>query len=286
MRRPLLASLALLMAIGILAESSPVQAEDASLPYSPAVEVPVLVLGTAGLLVSETVFKKDLAPATCHWCVPNAVDSAVRQALVWRQAGTADTLSNLGAYALAPAVAVGGLVWAAYRVDRPMQIPVDLLVVAESSVLALDLDQAVKFSVGRERPFVHALPASQKSLTAAPDDNNVSFFSGHTSWTFALATSAATVAWLHGYRLAPCILGVGLILAASTAYLRIAADKHYLTDVLTGAALGSAIGVGLPYLLHRPTRAQGDGIGGVLNRASVAVGPISGGVAATAGLRF
>ena len=38
---------------------------------------------------------------------------------------------------------------------------------------------------------------------------------------------------------------------AAPGYLRIAADKHYLSDVLTGALVGSAFGVAMPYFLHR-----------------------------------
>ena len=42
--------------------------------------------------------------------------------------------------------------------------------------------------------------------------------------------------------------------ATTGAYLRIAADRHYATDVLTGSAVGSAIGFSVPYLAHRPVR--------------------------------
>ena len=42
----------------------------------------------------------------------------------------------------------------------------------------------------------------------------------------------------------------GLSMAAFTGYLRIAADKHYLSDVLTGAIVGSAVGFVVPYFLH------------------------------------
>ena len=38
----------------------------------------------------------------------------------------------------------------------------------------MDLDQATKFFVGRERPFVNALSASQKGQTLRPDDNDLS----------------------------------------------------------------------------------------------------------------
>ena len=42
-------------------------------------------------------------------------------------------------------------------------------------------------------------------------------------------------------------------MAASVAYLRIAADMHYFSDVLTGAIVGSAIGIGIPLLFHSPS---------------------------------
>jgi membrane-associated phospholipid phosphatase len=48
------------------------------------------------------------------------------------------------------------------------------------------------------------------------------------------------------------VLGGGLALAAFTGYLRMGAEQHYLTDVLTGAAVGSLVGWAVPYLFHRP----------------------------------
>jgi membrane-associated phospholipid phosphatase len=56
---------------------------------------------------------------------------------------------------------------------------------------------------------------------------------------------------MRRYRWAPVIWGVGLVSAAAVGYLRIAADQHYFTDVLVGAAAGSAIGFAIPYGLHR-----------------------------------
>jgi membrane-associated phospholipid phosphatase len=78
----------------------------------------------------------------------------------------------------------------------------------------------------------------------------MSFFSGHTTWAFALAASSGTVASMRGYELAPVVWAVGLPLAAATGYLRIAADRHYLSDVLVGAAVGTAVGIGFPRLMH------------------------------------
>src|SRR6059058_3168029 len=78
-------------------------------------------------------------------------------------------------------------------------------------------------------------------LHAAGD--NLSFFSGHATLAFALATSAGTVASMRHHRLAPVMWAVGLLLATTGGYLRIAADRHYATDVLTGALVGSAVGI-------------------------------------------
>jgi membrane-associated phospholipid phosphatase len=132
--------------------------------------------------------------------------------------------------------------------------PTDAVLVLEAATIAADVNQLVKFGVGRERPFVHALPESEKGAVAHPSDNNLSFYSGHTNWVFALAASSGTVATLRGYRWAPWVWGGGLTVAFTTGYLRIAADRHYFTDVIVGAALGSAFGFAIPYLFHSPRR--------------------------------
>ena len=91
---------------------------------------------------------------------------------------------------------------------------------------------------------------------------------------FALAVSSGTIATLRGYRWAPWVWGVGLTLATATAYLRIAGDRHYFTDVITGAVAGSAIGFAIPLLFHnRRIAAHAPSIGG---------GPVPGGAFFTA----
>jgi membrane-associated phospholipid phosphatase len=137
------------------------------------------------------------------------------------------------------------------------------LIVLESVALAGSLSQIVKFAAIRERPFVHALPPADKPLTDSPSDNNVSFYSSHSSFAFALAVSSGTIASMRGYRMAPVVWAAGLISAASVGYLRIAADKHYFTDVLVGATVGSAFGWAVPSLFHRGS-------------APVAVAPMTG----------
>jgi membrane-associated phospholipid phosphatase len=62
--------------------------------------------------------------------------------------------------------------------------------------------------------------------------------------------AAATTAQLRGYRAAPYLWAIGLPLAAFTGYARMAADRHYFTDVLTGALVGSAVAAAVPLLMH------------------------------------
>jgi len=262
---------ALALAISLLVAGL-ARAEPAPLRADVPVDASVTGAAAALWLSSELLFKHQLAPAHCRWCVPNGFDSAVRDGLVWQNPHTADVLSNVDAFALMPLLAFGGTALAAHHDGANGNIGVDLLVIGEAAMLAQDVNQAVKFAAGRERPFVHQLPASQKGLTAAPDDNNLSFFSGHTTWAFSLATAAGMVCSLHHYKLAPWVWALGMTFATSTAYLRIAADKHYATDVLTGALVGALFGVGIP-LLHRPQAAspRSQGLG-------LAFGPAGGGL--------
>jgi hypothetical protein len=83
----------------------------------------------------------------------------------------------------------------------------------------------------------------------------LSFFSGHTALAFSFAVSAGTIASMRSYRNAGWVLGSGLTMAAATGYLRIAADRHYFTDVLTG---GRGLGRSVPARHARPARGHAE----------------------------
>jgi len=55
---------------------------------------------------------------------------------------------------------------------------------------------------------------------------------------------------MRGYRVAPLVWTAGLVLGVATAYTRMAADRHYFTDVLAGAAIGTVTGAAVPLLFH------------------------------------
>ncbi|MGZ3461309.1 MAG: phosphatase PAP2 family protein, partial [Archangium sp.] len=210
-----------------------------------------LITGLGGALwvVSESAFKEQLAPKTCRWCdraadgtdTLNAVDRWGRGLAAQTPEGRKrwDTWSNVVDFGVLPV----GVLGTQYLLSSgsgapPRYFAQDATMIVESVVVSSVVNQVVKFSVGRERPFVHVLPEDQKALTDHPDDNNLSFYSGHTSMAFALVTAAGTVSELRGYKDRWVIWAVGLPVAASVGLLRMGADKHYLTDVLAGAVAG------------------------------------------------
>lgn len=260
------------LALASLLAVAPVHAESLRAPGEEARQVHSLkfdwtrdgiITGSAGVLWigSEAFLKEELAPERCRWCDRDEEGSDTLSALDrWGRglAGKtqaardrADSWSNILDFGVLPAGVLGAQALLVNANDAGSRIYFqDAGIILESAVLASLFNQTVKFIVGRERPFVHVLPASEKGLTAHPTDNNLSFFSGHTTLAFSLVVAAGTVSEMRGYRHSTWIWAVGLPFAASIGLLRMGADKHYLTDVAAGAMVGSAFGVLVPMLLH------------------------------------
>jgi len=96
----------------------------------------------------------------------------------------------------------------------------------EANILTAFSTSVLKLTVGRERP-----DGSGTRFTS-------SFPSGHTSGSFALASTAHS---MYGHK-----IGIPLyVFAGFVGLSRISDNKHFLSDVLFGAALGTAIGRGV-----------------------------------------
>ena len=102
------------------------------------------------------------------------------------------------------------------------------------SVISLNgiITNIVKMVVKRQRP-----DSFYKTRSDA-DDSFRSFFSGHTSTTFSLGTSNAILLSEAYPDKRNLIWFVNISVATATGYLRIAGDKHYLSDVLFGGIVG------------------------------------------------
>lgn len=121
---------------------------------------------------------------------------------------------------------------------------------------AAALPQLSKGSFKRNRPYVYNedAPLEKKETVQA----RLAFFSGHTTHAFALSVffSVTYGDYFPDSKLKPFVWGGSLALASVVGYSRIAAGKHYRTDVLVGAAVGSAIGYFIPKL-HRIKKETG-----------------------------
>jgi len=229
-----------------------------------------IALGTWAAYGGTELAKKSLAPATCRWCDPGALDAWTRGALVWSDVGPARRTSDVLALVI-PAGMVAHQVLAARAAGDAHAGWVDALLVAEAAGIAMDVNQLVKFAVGRQRPFVHYGNYPDPGRPPDPDDN-LSFFSGHTTFTFAVVSAAGTISDLRGYKGTPWVWGVGLTLATATGYFRIAGDKHYLTDVLVGAGTGLAAGIAIPRLMHPRESSAGAGSGAATRITPIPLG--------------
>ncbi len=219
------------------------------LSYDLAADGVVTGIAAAGTLVLE-LLKGDLAPQACHWCEPGALDGDLARSVAWSNPAAANTASTILVVAL-PAGLLGYGLLQANHLGTPEAGWSATLLVAQATSIAMLVNSAVKYAVGRARPYV---AQGRAGLYDDPSERNLSFFSGHTTFAFAVAVSAGTIFMMQDLPGAPVVLGVGLGAAVLVGYLRMAADQHYLTDVLVGAAVGSLIGWAVPTLFHKPGR--------------------------------
>lgn len=149
----------------------------------------------------------------------------------------------------------------------------DVLVLAEVFAVNASLNALFKYAVRRTRPLVYDPdPDAFTAEERADPDAALSFYSGHSSFSFSMATAYSYLFMRRhpGSKLVIPVWVVSESLAATTAALRVVAGKHFVTDVLTGAAVGAAIGVLIPYL-H--ARALPDRIAALSGRQRFGVSP-------------
>lgn len=255
---PVAVSLSLALAAAPASAQAPQPEPDDRFTHNLAIDLPVtFIMGSVWL--STQLLQVQIAPKDCRWCdrnddgsdALNAFDKGARDAFVWSDTRLANGISDALGYAVSPLASVGVTALVAGHAGRFGDAPSNSLIIMETAFIAGTIAQLFKFTVGRERPFVHRLSERDKTLTAKPRDNNVSFFSAHANFSFAMAVASGTIASMRGYEGAPWVWGSGLLLASTIAYLRVAADKHYMSDVLVGAAMGSFVGFAVPFFFHR-----------------------------------
>jgi membrane-associated phospholipid phosphatase len=133
----------------------------------------------------------------------------------------------------------GGAALASFEgIDRTRALG-NAAVLADAVSWTVATTEVLKVGIHRARP---ALYRADAPLVAGIADNRESFPSGHASVAFAVATAYTTLALRQ--HLPHAGRNALLLYAAATAVgaLRVAGGKHFPSDVLAGAALGSGIG--------------------------------------------
>ena len=122
------------------------------------------------------------------------------------------------------------------------------VMLAESILLNETLTGITKALVKRPRPYTYNPDAPEELRTES--NNNLSFFSGHTSYTAMFSFFSAQVLSKHINNPATrkFIWAGAILFPAATAYFRYDAGMHFITDVAAGYVVGAAIGYFIPRL--------------------------------------
>ena len=193
--------------------------------------VSVVAAGIAAVIPHATKLPK--AAPSCAPCDPASLPGIDRVALhnFSASAGTTSGVLLMGVIGFAGVASFDGA--------TPAQRRGHVAVLANSVAWTLAATDWMKVVVRRKRPVLYTAGAA---AAAADPNSQRSFPSGHASIAFAAATTYLMMAQRehlpHRGRNA-VLLYVG---ALGVSVLRVSAGKHFPTDVLGGAVLGTGIG--------------------------------------------
>jgi len=197
------------------------------------------------------------APSEPDWTGGILFDDSARRALRVRSASALESVRKASDYtalsAVVLAVGVDSLAVPLLRKRGDLALQL-LLMDAEAFAFSSFITTMTFREVGRARP-------SYEDCQRNPDFDRLCDSGPFSSFPSGHATTSATAAGLscahhlhldlYGSKAADALAcGVTSALAASTGLLRVMGDRHYVTDVLAGQAIGFGFGFGLPTLLH------------------------------------
>lgn len=236
---------------------TPLLATPAPAPAGPfavrlAVDLPIVAVASALALGTELAKGELPGPSCGLTCDPQGINALDRTV-----PGNRSAAANLASHVFVGAAI--GLPFALDLIDvlanrQPGGMRgygEDFLVLAEVLTINFALNNVIKFAVRRPRPLAYD-PNFDIADRTEPEAA-LSFYSGHSATAFAMATSYSYL-FMRRHPGSKLIVPVWLIseaMAVTTAYLRVHAGKHFYTDVIMGAVVGSAIGLLIPFLHRR-----------------------------------
>lgn len=224
----------------------------------PKFGLPELGLSIAqGALAIGSVF----LPEQRNWIATNPFDESARDAMRLKTAQerlTARDASDVGLVLLINQQLIDTLFITWWLHDKGSTALQMALIDLQTVSFAAGVNGIVTGLVGRQRPYPRVDCAEGGVRAETGDclgpDRYQSFFSGHTTVAFTMASLTC----VHHINLPiygggpveaiPCAMA--LATASGVGMLRMAGDQHFLSDVLTGALFGTAVGFGLPYLFY------------------------------------
>lgn len=190
----------------------------------------------------EPTVEEEVRSAVCHSEDVPSIDRWVT-ATYWPPARMLSDIGLLTMVGLPFAVSAGDTI---LNDEKGERFGVDSLVAGQALSATMLATALLKVAVLRPRPLTYN--EEFDAATRRQGDAKLSFPSGHTSISFA-AASVTAVMILERYGLTP---STGVAVTASYAgaalvgSLRMAAGKHFVTDVLAGAAIGTFFGILIP----------------------------------------
>jgi membrane-associated phospholipid phosphatase len=210
---------------------------------SPKIDAPVTIAAALAVTLPY-LFADHLITPHCP-CDPSDVNAFDRGAIGNRN----DTARQLSDFTIG-LVIILPLTFDALAVRGQDVFREDAVVFAQTLLVNGALTTAAKFIVQRPLPRTYA---GDPRLIDKPAGYR-SFYSGHTSLTFAgLAATAMTIRLRHGPTLWPWL--VTAVVGTSVAIERVADGRHFPSDVIVGAVMGTATGIVVPWL-HARTRSR------------------------------
>ncbi len=185
-----------------------------------------------GIVVGYELFAKDqLLPSEPRFSNPNHLDLSLRNILYWgdRKQEQAKVWSDRLIYG----VSFSSLVWGPLMAKDPERAAlINMEVFSVNSMLT----NLIKIAAARERPYHHF-----QTRPSLGSEDYTSFYSGHSSVAFSQAVTNAMILSQHYPEREDLIWSSLLTIAGVTAYLRVASDMHYFTDIIFGAGVGTLI---------------------------------------------
>jgi membrane-associated phospholipid phosphatase len=195
-------------------------------------------------------------PDEPHWVGGILIDKDVRNALRARNPATRDAIRTTSDITLATSIAQVALVDSLIvpLADGSSDVAFQLLLMdAQAFSLNTLISTLTSKVVARARPTVVDCRRDPNFDPLCKQGSFASIPSSHTSTAF---TAAGLTCIYHqylplyggGWDTAACAWS--LTLAGATGMFRIVGDRHYVSDVVLGAAIGFSLGYVYPYLFH------------------------------------